>query len=163
MRLHKQLSSFRLRILSNTPSYLEESHEWNTIVNPTGTGFLFCKSGLRNAWTNRYNSRQDCNLEELISQINQPSNKLHPRCTTLIARTQKSREVHQPSDRFFFLDKEWWRLEENVLRVHENPRMVYQDSKRHNRVQEGSTTTRCFLMVNGASMKMREGNPLNEV
>jgi hypothetical protein len=32
-RLQKQLSSFRLCILSNTPSCSEESHEWNTIAN----------------------------------------------------------------------------------------------------------------------------------
>jgi hypothetical protein len=50
-----------------------------------------------------------------------------------------------------------------MLRIHEYPRMVYQDSKRRNQVMEVSTTTRCFLMVNGASMKMHEANPLNEV
>jgi hypothetical protein len=32
--LHKQLSLFRLFILSNTPSCSEESHEWNTFANP---------------------------------------------------------------------------------------------------------------------------------
>jgi hypothetical protein len=35
MRLHTQLSSFWLRISSNTPSCSEESHQWNTFVNPT--------------------------------------------------------------------------------------------------------------------------------
>jgi hypothetical protein len=55
MTLHKQLSSFRLRILSNTPSCSEESHEWNIPANPKGTRFLFCKPGLRNAWTNWHN------------------------------------------------------------------------------------------------------------
>jgi hypothetical protein len=33
--------------LSNTPSCSEESDEWNTLANPKGTHFLFCKSGLR--------------------------------------------------------------------------------------------------------------------
>jgi hypothetical protein len=33
----------------------------------------------------------------------------------------------------------------------------------HNRAMEVSATMRCFLMVNGASMKMHEVNPLNEV
>jgi hypothetical protein len=92
MTLHKQLSSFWLRISSNTPSCSEESHEWNTSANSKGTRFLFCKPGLRNAWTNRHNSRQDCNLEELINQTDGPLNKLHPMSTTLIARTQKSCE-----------------------------------------------------------------------
>jgi hypothetical protein len=41
--------------------------------------------------------------------------------------------------------------------------VAYQDSKWRNRVTEGSATTRCFLMVNRASMKMHEANPLNEV
>jgi hypothetical protein len=48
-------------------------------------------------------------------------------------------------------------------KVHRYSRMVYQDSKWHNRVTEVSATTRCFLMVNGASMKMHEATPLNEV
>jgi hypothetical protein len=69
-RLHKHLSSFWLRISSNTSSCLEESHEWNTHANPKGTRFLFCKPGLRNAWMNRHNSRQNYNLEELINQAN---------------------------------------------------------------------------------------------
>jgi hypothetical protein len=34
MRLHTQLSSFRLRISSNTPSCSEESQEWNPFANP---------------------------------------------------------------------------------------------------------------------------------
>jgi hypothetical protein len=91
-RLHKQLSSFRLRISSNMPSCSEENHEWNTLPNLKGMRFLFCIIGLRNVWTNRHNSRQDCNLEELINQANRTSNKLHPRSTTSIALTQKSRE-----------------------------------------------------------------------
>jgi hypothetical protein len=33
-RLHTQLSSFWLRILSKTPSCSEESHKWNTFANP---------------------------------------------------------------------------------------------------------------------------------
>jgi hypothetical protein len=33
-RLHTQLPSSRLRISSNTPSNLEESHEWNHFANP---------------------------------------------------------------------------------------------------------------------------------
>jgi hypothetical protein len=92
-RLHKQLSSFRLCISSNMPSYSEESHEWNTLANPKGMHFLFCKPGLRNACTNGHNSRQDCNLEELINQIKGPLNKLHPMSMASIARTQKSRET----------------------------------------------------------------------
>jgi hypothetical protein len=34
MRLHKQLSSFRLRISSNTQSCSEESHGWDPFANP---------------------------------------------------------------------------------------------------------------------------------
>jgi hypothetical protein len=92
MALHNQLSSFRLRISSNMPSCSEENHEWNTLANPKGTHFLFCKPSLRNTWTNWHNSRQDYNLEELINQTNRPLNKLHPMSTTSIARTQKSSE-----------------------------------------------------------------------
>jgi hypothetical protein len=40
------------------------------LANPKGTHSLFCKPSLRNAWTNQHNSRQDCNLEELINQTN---------------------------------------------------------------------------------------------
>jgi hypothetical protein len=50
-----------------------------------------------------------------------------------------------------------------VLRVPRHSRMAYQDSKWCNRVTEVSATMRCFLMVNGASMKMHEADPLNEV
>jgi hypothetical protein len=102
-RLHKQLFSFWLRILSNTLSYSEESHEWNTLANSKGIHFLFCNTNLRNAWVNRHNSRQDCNLEELINQANRPSNKLHPRSTTSITRTQKSRESSLTQRSIFFL------------------------------------------------------------
>jgi hypothetical protein len=92
MRLHTQLSSFRLHMSSNTPSCSVESHECNTFANSKGTRFLFCSTGLRNVWTNRHNSRQDCNLEELINLANRSLNKLHPRSTTLTERTQKSSE-----------------------------------------------------------------------
>jgi hypothetical protein len=70
MRLHTQLSSFWLRISSNTSSCLEESHEWNTLANLKSMRFLFCKTGLRNVWTNWHNLRQGYNLEELIDQAN---------------------------------------------------------------------------------------------
>jgi hypothetical protein len=33
MRLHIQLSSSRLRMSSNTPSYSEEGHKWNPFAN----------------------------------------------------------------------------------------------------------------------------------
>jgi hypothetical protein len=91
-RTHAQLSSFWLRMSSNTPSGSEESHEWNTLSNLKSMRFLFRNIGLRNAWMNRHNLRQDCNLEELINEINQPLNKLHPRSTTSIVWTQKSRK-----------------------------------------------------------------------
>jgi hypothetical protein len=42
-------------------------------------------------------------------------------------------------------------------------KVAYQDSKRCNRVTEVSTTMRCFLMVDGASMKMDKANPLHNV
>jgi hypothetical protein len=41
---------------------------------------------------NRHNSRQDCNLEELINQANGPLNKVHPMSMASIAQTQKSSE-----------------------------------------------------------------------
>jgi hypothetical protein len=91
-KLHKQFSSFWLRISSNTPSYSEESHEWNILAKPKGMRFLFCNVGLRNAWMNQHNSRQHWNLEELINHANRPLNKLHPRSMTSNAWTQKSRE-----------------------------------------------------------------------
>jgi hypothetical protein len=97
-------------------SCLEESHEWNNFANLKCTHFLFCKTGLRSAWMNWHNWRQDCNLEELINQANQSSNKLHPRSTTLIARTQKSRENLPTWWSIFFLGKEWWHLGEDIIR-----------------------------------------------
>jgi hypothetical protein len=39
--LHKQLSSFRLHILSNTPSCLEESHKWNLLLIQKACAFYF--------------------------------------------------------------------------------------------------------------------------
>jgi hypothetical protein len=48
-------------------------------------------------------------------------------------------------------------------KVHRYSRMAYQDSKWCNRVMEVIATMRCFLMINGASMKMHEANPWNEV
>jgi hypothetical protein len=33
-RLYTQLSLFWLHISSNTPSFSEDGHEWNTIANP---------------------------------------------------------------------------------------------------------------------------------
>jgi hypothetical protein len=63
----------------------------------------------------------------------------------------------------FFLGKDWLHLGEDVLRILEYSRVAYQDSKQRNRVTEGSTTMRCFLIVNVASMNMYEKNPLDEV
>jgi hypothetical protein len=91
-KLHKQLSSFWLCISSNTPSCSEESHEWNILAKLKVIRFLFCNTGLGNAWTNWHNLGQHSNLEELLNQANRPLNKLHPRSVASIARTQKSRE-----------------------------------------------------------------------
>jgi hypothetical protein len=110
MRLHKQLSSFWLRILSNTPSCSEESHERNTFANLKDTHFLFCNTGLRNAWMNRHNSRQDCKLEELTNQTNRPSNKVYPRSAASIVWTQKSRESSSIWRLVLLPSKEWWKL-----------------------------------------------------
>jgi hypothetical protein len=66
-KLHKQLSSFRLRILSNTPFCIEESHEWNILAKSKGMHSLFCNTDLRNTWTNRHDLGRHCNLEELIN------------------------------------------------------------------------------------------------
>jgi hypothetical protein len=124
-KLHKQLSSFWLRILSNTPSCSEESHEWNILAKPKGMRFLFCNTGLKNDWTNRHNSRQDCNLEELINQANQPLNQLHPRSIASVVQTQKSRESLPTLRSIFFLSKEMWRLGDDVLRVQKQSWLAY--------------------------------------
>jgi hypothetical protein len=110
------------------PSCSEESHEWNTTANLKGTCFLFCKPGLRIAWMNWHNLRQDCNLKELINQANRPSNKLHPKSMASIAWTQKSRKSLPTSRSVFFLDKERWRLGEDILWVHEQSRLASKDS-----------------------------------
>jgi hypothetical protein len=68
---------------------------------------------------NQNNSRQDCNLEEFINQANLPSNKLHPRSTTTIVQTQRSRESLPTSRSISFLIKEWWCLGEDILRAHD--------------------------------------------
>jgi hypothetical protein len=157
--LHKQLSSFRLRISSNTPSCSEESREWNTLANPKGTRFLFCKPGLRNVWMNRHNLRQDCNLEELINQANRPLNKLHPRSTASIAQTQKSSESSPTSRLIFFLHKERWRLGEDILRVHEQSRLASKYSF-WARPEQGELApqTRCSWIANRASDAQGESN-----
>jgi hypothetical protein len=72
-RLHPQPSSFWLRISSNMPSCSEEDHVWNPFANPIRHALSICIFGLRNARVNRHNSRKDCNLEELINQVNRPS------------------------------------------------------------------------------------------
>jgi hypothetical protein len=145
-RSHTQLSSFWFRISSNTPSCSKESHEWNTFANPKGTCFPFCKPGLRNSWTNGHSTRLDRNLEELINQINRPSNKLHPRSTTMIAWTQKSRGSLPTYRSVFFLDKERWHLGEGVLRVRE---VSLQDSIwAWLNQREVAPQTRCSLIAN---------------
>jgi hypothetical protein len=48
-RLHKQFSSFWLRISSNTSSCSEESHEWNTLANPIRNVLSILQYWLENA------------------------------------------------------------------------------------------------------------------
>jgi hypothetical protein len=124
-KLHKQHYSFRLRISSNMSSCSEESHEWNILAKPKGMRFLFCSTGLRNAWTNRHNSGQHCNLEELINQANRPLNKLHPRRMASNARMQKSRESSPILRSVLLLGKEWWRLGEDVISVQKHSWLAY--------------------------------------
>jgi hypothetical protein len=146
MRLRTQLSSFQLRISSNTPSCSEEGHELNTLANLKGACFLFCNLGLRNAWMNWHNSRQDCNLEDIINHANRPSNMLHPRSTTSIAWTQKSRESLPTRRSVFFHGKEWWHLGGDVLRSTYSQGWLA-------KIGNGTTESRKFAPQGGASWR----------
>jgi hypothetical protein len=157
-RLHRQFPSFWLCISSNTSSCSDESQEWNTLANPISHALSILQH-----WLEKRLDKPSQFKARFINQANRPLDKLHPRSMTSTAWTQKSREKLSNLAIDFFLGKEWWRLGGDILRVYEYSRMVYQHSKWRNWVTEVSATTRCFLMVNGASMKMHEANPLNEV
>jgi hypothetical protein len=66
-------------------------------------------------------------------------------------RLRGQAKVYQPSDRFTFIDKEWRRLGEDVLRIHDQSRLADKDSSwvRSNQ-QELAPQTRCYLIANGA-------------
>jgi hypothetical protein len=68
-RLQAQHPSFRLRTLSTTPYVPMNDAHVSFPNSDEGMRFPFCNFFvLRSAWTNRHNSRQGCNLEELANQ-----------------------------------------------------------------------------------------------
>jgi hypothetical protein len=87
-----QLSSFRLRISINTSSCSEEGHEWDpfaTLIRHTFSILQF--------WLEKHLGEPAQFKAKLqFRRAHQPGkpvvNKLHPRSTTSVARTQKSRE-----------------------------------------------------------------------
>jgi hypothetical protein len=68
-RLQGQHSSFRLRISSHTPFVLmNAAHGPFRKFSRRKWAFHFANFSLRSTWMNRHNSRQNCNLDELINQ-----------------------------------------------------------------------------------------------
>jgi hypothetical protein len=92
MRLHTQLSSSWLCMLSNMPSCSEEGHEWNPFANLIRHTLSILQFWLEK----RLGEPAQFKAKLQFRRVHQPGkltfNKLHPRSTTLIAWTQRSRE-----------------------------------------------------------------------
>jgi hypothetical protein len=69
MRLQEQHSSFQLRTSSHMPSVLMNVAHGSFHKFREGNALsIFANFILRSSWMNRHNSRQSCNLDELINQ-----------------------------------------------------------------------------------------------
>jgi hypothetical protein len=101
-RLHPQLSSFQIRILSNMPSYSEEGHEWNPFANPIRHTLSILQFWLEKCLGEPTQFKARLQFRRAYQPGKPTFNKLHPRSTASIAQTQKSRESYQPRDRFSF-------------------------------------------------------------
>jgi hypothetical protein len=91
-RLHPQLSSFRLRISSNTPSCLEEGHEWDPFANLIRRALSILQFWLEK----RLGEPAQFSARLQFRKAHQPAkptfNKLHPRSTASIVWTQRPSE-----------------------------------------------------------------------
>jgi hypothetical protein len=162
-RPHTRLSSFWLHISSNTSSYSEESHEWNTLADLIRHTFFILQYWLEKRldelaqFKTRLQFRRAHQLDKPTFKQSSPK-EYNFNCMNLeVKRKFTNLAISLLSQQGRVT------LRRRHPKVHEHSRMVHQDSKQHNRVTEGSATTRGFLMVNGASMKMHEANPLNGV
>jgi hypothetical protein len=66
-KLQVQHSSFWLRTSSNTPSVMMNDTQGSLLILMRECAFHLITFVLRSAWMNRHNSRQGCNLDELIN------------------------------------------------------------------------------------------------
>jgi hypothetical protein len=92
MRLHPQLSSFWLRISSNTPSYSEEGHEWNPFANPIRHALSILQLWLEKHLGELAQFKARLQFRRVHQSGKLTFNKHHPRSTASIAWTQRSRE-----------------------------------------------------------------------
>jgi hypothetical protein len=162
-RFHKKLSSLRLHISSNTPSYSEESHEWNTLANPLRHTLSILQTWLERRLDKPTQFKARLQFRRAHQPVKPTFKQASPKEYDYNYADSKVKRKFTNLAVRFLLGKEEWHLGEDILRVHEYSRMVYQDIKWCNWVTEVSTTMRWFLMVNEASMKMHEANPLIEV
>jgi hypothetical protein len=92
-RLHTQLSSFRLCILSNTSPCSEETHEWNTFANPIRHTLSILQKWLEKRLAEPAQFKTRLQFRRAHQPVKLAFNKLHPKSrTTSNAWTQKSRE-----------------------------------------------------------------------
>jgi hypothetical protein len=89
MRLHPQLSSFRLRISSNAPSCSEESHEWNHFANLIRRALSILQSRLEKRQGEHTQFKARFQFRRAHQSGKLTLNKLHPRSTASNARTQR--------------------------------------------------------------------------
>jgi hypothetical protein len=82
-RLQAQYSPFWLRTSSNTQSVLTNVAQ-GSFANPMRKWtFHLTTLVLRSVWMNQHNSRQDCNLDELVNQL---------KLTHVLASAQETRD-----------------------------------------------------------------------
>jgi hypothetical protein len=106
MRLHPQFSSFQLRISSNTPSCSEEGHKFNAFANSIRHTLSILQFWLEKCLGEPAQFKTRLQFRRAHQPGKLTFNKLHPRSTTSIARTQKSKESLSTKRSVLFLGKE---------------------------------------------------------
>jgi hypothetical protein len=89
MRLHAQLSSFQLCNSSNTPSCSEEGHDWDPFANPIRHALSILQLWLEKHLWELAQFKERLQFRRAHQPDKPTFNKLHPRSTTSIARTQR--------------------------------------------------------------------------
>jgi hypothetical protein len=91
-RFHTQLSSFQLRISSNTPSCSEEGHEWVDFANPIRHTLSILQFWLEKHLGESTQFKAKLQFRRAHQPDKPTFNKLHLRSMTSNAWTQKLRE-----------------------------------------------------------------------